>query len=81
MIEETKDFILACSAEISKEIEQEWQEIYHEELEKREITHNPVAVSSEKVVITITLDQDIAQIFNTSESINNALRHLLSAIP
>jgi hypothetical protein len=30
---------------------------------------------------TITLDPDVAEVFNTSEAVNNALRAILSAIP
>lgn len=82
---ENDDFILACSAEISQKINQEWQEIYQEELKNRQNMlneqNNLPSVLEEKVVMTVTLDQDLAKIFNTSESINNALRHLLSAIP
>jgi hypothetical protein len=92
MIEASDDFSLACSAEISQEIKQEWQQIYQQELEKRQSTPEPNQIKLEhhnnfvselqnKVEITITLDPDIAQVFNNSESINNALRHLLSAIP
>jgi hypothetical protein len=36
---------------------------------------------SEEEQITIILDPDIAEIFKTSESVNRALRLLLSAIP
>ena len=34
-----------------------------------------------KIVINVTLDDDVATIFNTSESINNALRAILTALP
>ncbi|MFH7024720.1 MAG: hypothetical protein ACHBN1_04785 [Heteroscytonema crispum UTEX LB 1556] len=34
-----------------------------------------------KTQITITLDPDVAEIFTTSEAVNNALRAILSAIP
>jgi hypothetical protein len=33
------------------------------------------------VPVTVTLDPDIAEVFTTSESVNQALRALLSAIP
>jgi hypothetical protein len=29
----------------------------------------------------VVLDEDIAQVFSTSESVNKALRHLIAAIP
>ena len=43
----------------------------------------PNRFSREKnpVPITVTLDPDIAEIFTTSQSVNQALRALLSAIP
>lgn len=31
-------------------------------------------------VITVTLDPDVAEVFTTSESVNNALRAIISAI-
>jgi uncharacterized protein (DUF4415 family) len=31
--------------------------------------------------ITVTLDPDVAEVFKTSEAVNNALRAILSAIP
>jgi len=31
--------------------------------------------------VSVTLDPDIASVFKTSESVNNALRAILSAIP
>ena len=31
--------------------------------------------------VTVTLDPDVAEVFNTSESVNNALRAIISAIP
>ena len=34
-----------------------------------------------KAAITVTLDPDVAEVFTTSESVNKALRALLSAIP
>lgn len=30
--------------------------------------------------VTVTLDPDVAEVFNTSESVNNALRAIISAI-
>jgi hypothetical protein len=89
---ESDDFLLACPAEINQEIQQEWQQIYQQELETRQTTqnfnhtnleyqNNSSSLLAEKVVMTVTLDADLAQVFNTSESVNNALRHLLSAIP
>jgi uncharacterized protein (DUF4415 family) len=38
-------------------------------------------VQSTKEIITVTLDPDIAAVFKNSESVNNALRLLLAAIP
>jgi hypothetical protein len=32
-------------------------------------------------VVNITLDEDIAKVFTTSESVNKALRAILSALP
>ena len=31
--------------------------------------------------LTVTLDPDVAQVFNTSEAVNKALRAILTAIP
>ncbi len=36
---------------------------------------------AEEYHVSITLDPDVASVFKTSESVNNALRALLSAIP
>lgn len=35
----------------------------------------------DKVPVIVTLDPDVAEVFTTSESVNQALRALLSAIP
>jgi hypothetical protein len=35
----------------------------------------------QKISINITLDPDVAEVFTTSEEVNNALRSLLTAIP
>ncbi|MDJ0842684.1 hypothetical protein [Crocosphaera sp.] len=35
----------------------------------------------EEKTITITLDSDVAEVFTTSEQVNQALRAILSAIP
>ena len=42
---------------------------------------NRFAVSNDKDSITVTLQPDVAQVFKTSEQVNQALRALLSAIP
>jgi uncharacterized protein (DUF4415 family) len=42
---------------------------------------NRFANQQNKTQITITLDPDVAEIFTTSEAVNNALRAILSAIP
>jgi hypothetical protein len=34
-----------------------------------------------EVTLTVNLDADVAEVFKTSEAVNNALRALLSAIP
>lgn len=36
---------------------------------------------SQAKMTVVVLDEDIAQVFSTSESVNKALRHLISAIP
>ncbi len=42
---------------------------------------NRFATQTSKAPLTITLDPDVAEVFTTSEAVNNALRALLSAIP
>lgn len=34
-----------------------------------------------RATVTVTLDPDIAEVLTTSESVNNALRAIISAIP
>ena len=36
---------------------------------------------AKKASTTVTLDPDVAEVFTTSESVNNALRAIISAIP
>jgi hypothetical protein len=36
---------------------------------------------SQAKMTVVVLDEDIAQVFSTSESVNKALRHLIAAIP
>lgn len=36
---------------------------------------------AQQKVINVILDEDVAQIFNTSESVNRALRAILTALP
>ncbi|MEH2424866.1 MAG: hypothetical protein V7K48_29380 [Nostoc sp.] len=42
---------------------------------------NRFASQQEKAPLRVTLDADVAEIFKTSEAVNNALRALHSAIP
>ncbi|MBW4615719.1 MAG: hypothetical protein KME21_21060 [Desmonostoc vinosum HA7617-LM4] len=42
---------------------------------------NRFASQEKKAPVTVTLDSDVAEVFQTSEAVNNALRALLSAIP
>ncbi len=42
---------------------------------------NRFASQQEKAPLTVILDADVAEIFKTSEAVNNALCALLSAIP
>lgn len=41
----------------------------------------PNRFSKKAAPLTVTLDPDVAEIFNTSEAVNNALRAILAAIP
>ena len=41
----------------------------------------PNRFSKKAPPVTVTLDPDVAEVFNTSEAVNNALRAILSAIP
>ncbi len=41
----------------------------------------PNRFSKQADTITVTLDPDVAEVFNTSRAVNNALRAILSAIP
>ena len=34
-----------------------------------------------KQVVNVTLDEDLAKVFTTSDAVNNALRAILTAIP
>jgi hypothetical protein len=46
-----------------------------------QIVHpNPFSEQITESSITITLDPDVAEVFQTSEVVNNALRYLLSTI-
>ncbi|ACB52178.1 hypothetical protein cce_2830 [Crocosphaera subtropica ATCC 51142] len=42
---------------------------------------NRFATQDNEITITVTLDSDVAQVFQTSEEVNQALRAILSAIP
>ncbi|MBD2680383.1 MULTISPECIES: hypothetical protein [Nostoc] len=42
---------------------------------------NSFASQGKKAPLIVTLDADVAEVFKTSEAVNNALRALLSAIP
>ncbi len=41
----------------------------------------PNRFAKQQPQITITLDADVAKVFQTSESVNKALRAILSALP
>lgn len=41
----------------------------------------PNRFAANQPLITITLDADVAKFFNTSKSVNNVLRAILSALP
>ncbi|MBN3907178.1 MAG: hypothetical protein HWQ35_11625 [Nostoc sp. NMS1] len=47
----------------------------------RKALPNRFASQQEKAPLTVILDADVAEIFKTSEAVNNALCALLSAIP
>lgn len=47
----------------------------------RKARPNRFASQEGKAPLTVTLDPDVAEVFTTSEAVNNALRALLSAIP
>lgn len=42
---------------------------------------NRFATPDKEITITVTLDSDVAQVFQISEEVNQALRAILSAIP
>ncbi|MDV3002981.1 MAG: hypothetical protein N5P05_004636 (plasmid) [Chroococcopsis gigantea SAG 12.99] len=42
---------------------------------------NRFATRTDEPTITVTLEPDVAKVFKTSESVNRALRAILSAIP
>lgn len=42
---------------------------------------NRFADQDKETTITVTLDSDVAKVFQTSEEVNQALRAILSAIP
>lgn len=42
---------------------------------------NRFAVMQPEAPVMITLDPDVAKVFNTSEAVNHALRAILTAIP
>ncbi|WP_353573288.1 hypothetical protein [Candidatus Albibeggiatoa sp. nov. BB20] len=44
-------------------------------------TPKPNRFAKQQEQITVTLDTDIAKVFQTSESVNKALRAILSALP
>jgi uncharacterized DUF497 family protein len=46
-----------------------------------QVRPNRFANQQNKTQLNITLDPDVAEIFTTSEAVNNALRAILSAIP
>ena len=47
----------------------------------RQAYPNRFALSSEEKGVTVTLQPDVAEVFKTSEEVNQALRAILSAIP
>lgn len=52
---------------------------YHFDYSKARPNRFAEAVSKDS--ITIVLDPDVAEVFTTSEAVNNALRTILSAVP
>jgi hypothetical protein len=46
-----------------------------------QVRPNRFANQQNKTQINVALDPDVAEIFTTSEAVNNALRAILSAIP
>ncbi|MGI0479855.1 hypothetical protein ACN4EE_03610 [Geminocystis sp. CENA526] len=42
---------------------------------------NRFALNPSTISITVTLDADVAKVFQTSKDVNNALRAIISAIP
>ena len=47
----------------------------------RKARPNRFVTEERETQITVTLDPDVAEVFKTSEAVNNALRAILSAIP
>ncbi len=47
----------------------------------RKARPNRFAVTSDKATRTVVLDEDVADVFTTSEAVNTALRVLLSIVP
>jgi hypothetical protein len=42
---------------------------------------NRFASKSAELKVTVVLDPDVAAVFQTKEAVNNALRHLIQAMP
>ncbi|MGK7875698.1 MAG: hypothetical protein AB4426_21070 [Xenococcaceae cyanobacterium] len=47
----------------------------------RKARPNRFVTQESETQITVTLDPDVAEVFKTSEAVNNALRAILCAIP
>jgi len=47
----------------------------------RKARPNRFTTQTGKSSVTVTLDPDVAEVFTTSEAVNNALRTILSAMP
>ncbi len=63
------------SYEAKDELLPEYDFDYNQAKRNRFIPKNP------QNLVTVTLDPDVAAVFKTAESVNHALRNLLSAIP
>jgi hypothetical protein len=68
-----------ASSKRTKKKDDELRPEYHFDYSKSR--PNPFARAGEHEVTTILLDEDVASVFRTSESVNTALRALLGAMP
>lgn len=79
----TKAEIEAHKAEMSDNYNFEGKEVRPNRFAKKALNAKTYVIDGDerRELISITLDADVAKVFKTSESINNALRAIISAMP